>query len=109
MGVTEISQNDDDFVDTAAELDASIMEESVVMAHLQRLMRLVDHATGTATEFDVTRMEESAAMVRLQPGMGLIYHVKGGANVIFGGDWGGCGVGWGGFFMGRAIKAAMVG
>ena len=50
VGVKEILQNGDKFVDAAAEFDAERAEESVVRARLQRAVNLTGHATGTVDE-----------------------------------------------------------
>ena len=60
--MTEILQNDDNFVNTAAEVDTARREESAAMARLQRERGLINHATGTAAELDEVIIEESAAM-----------------------------------------------
>ena len=50
VGATAILQNDDEFVDAAADFDASRVKESAARAHLQRPGNLTNHATGTVDE-----------------------------------------------------------
>ena len=57
MGATEILQHYNYFVDAAAELDASRMEESAEMACSYQKRGLIDHVTGTAAKLDMARME----------------------------------------------------
>ena len=71
-GAAEISQNDDDFVNTAAEFDAARTNESAAMARLQQARGLTDHAAGTAAEREEGEKGESLAMERSQPARNLI-------------------------------------
>ena len=84
MGAIDISQNDNNFADTAADIDDVRMEDSAAIECFHRGRGMVDHATGTTDEFDATIMEESAEMVHSQPAMGLIHHTTGGVDAIFG-------------------------
>ena len=86
-----MTQDNNDFVDAAAKLDAEIMEESVALARLQQARVLINHVPGTAAKINAERMEESTAMVCSQLEMGLINHVAGDVNCIFSGDRGGLG------------------
>ena len=84
---TEISQNDDDFVDTTDGIDAARMEESAEMSLLQRARGLTDHVTGTADKLGSEGIEEIAVMERSQLAMNLIDQATGDANTIFGGGY----------------------
>ena len=74
--------NDDDFVNSAAKLDATRMEDSATMAHSQRARELIDHAMGNGTNIGVAIMEKIVAMARLQPTTSLIDHATGGVNML---------------------------
>ena len=91
----EIFQNYNNYVDTAANIDASIMKESAEMTSSQLAKTLINHATETTSKLGAEIMEQSAAMVllqsemaRSQPYMGLINHATGYVNAVFGGRGG---------------------
>ena len=54
---SDISSNDNNFFYNAANLNATIIDESAAMARSQQARGLVDHATGTAADLDTERME----------------------------------------------------
>ena len=85
-----MSQNDDDFFDTAAEVDAEIMEESTEMACLQRARGMTDHVMGTAADIDGEEKEGSVTRERSHLTKNLIDQATGEVNAIFGGGnvWG---------------------
>ena len=87
-GATDISQKDDDFVDTTAKLDAARLEESVAMARSQQTRGMIDHETGTAANINAKIIKESVSMAHSQLEMGLINHATGYVNAIFGGNGG---------------------
>ena len=49
-GTTSILQNNDNFVEAAADFDAARAEESVVRARLQRVGNFTEHTTGMVAE-----------------------------------------------------------
>ena len=94
-----MSQNDDDFFDTAAEVDAEIMEESTEMACLQRARGMTDHVMGTAADIDGEEKEGSVTrershltknLIESHLTKNLIDQATGEVNAIFGGGnvWG---------------------
>ena len=89
-GAASMSQNDDNFVNAAAELNAARTGKSAGRVRSQRVRGLTDHVTGAAAERDDEEKEESAAMERLQPARNLVGQASGEVNTIFGG-----GNGWG--------------
>ena len=90
VGWTAILQNDDEFVDAAADFDEARVEEIATGAHLQRPGNLTNHATGTVAERDEVETEEGAARNRSQPARNRVDQTTGEVDTIFGG-----GNGWG--------------
>ena len=87
---TDISQNDNNFVDAADNLDAERMEMSAAMARSQRARGLTNNLTRTAEDIDAEVKEKSETMERLDPTRNLVDQTTEEVNAIFGGgnSWG---------------------
>ena len=84
-GATDISQSNNHFFNTVAELDESITKESVEMVQSQRSMGLTNLTMGTAAKIDSEGIEESAAIERSHTEINIIDQTMGDVNAIFGG------------------------